>query len=390
MIQFNSPITPKIAFIIDEFAGPIAGTEKHLLSLIEGLTENTFEVHLVCLRRSRHLGFNSLPCPVHVLSISKLFSPGAILAGLNLCRLLRVNRISIAHVFFPDASVIVPLFCRLAGTSVILSRRDMGFAYTPQHIFLLKLNRLFVDRVIVNSQAVKHAVCSTERWVSSRRVKVIYNGVDLSQVPNRDESALRSQLNIPPEAPIVGMVSNLNPWKRHSDLIDAFSLVHKQRPDTHLVIVGDGVMKPQLEHQTSALGLTAAIHFTGTLPHVGQIISHLSVAVLCSETEGFSNALLEYMAYSKPVVATRTGGNLDIIDHGRNGFMVPVGKTEALAECILALLHDADLRSKLGSEALKTVASRFTMSRMLTAHMAMYFELVARRHSFKTNRRLSR
>jgi glycosyltransferase involved in cell wall biosynthesis len=268
------------------------------------------------------------------------------------------------------------VFCKLADSKVLLSRRDLGFNYSPAQLFLLKFNSLVTDCVAVNSKAVKAVVCRHENWASNDKVRVIYNGLSLSEVTRVMPSNLRQKLRIPPEAPIIGIVANFNPWKRHTDLMDAFHIVQKSKPNSHLVLVGDGPLKRTLQAKVEELRLTKSVHFTGMLNDVIPVIKEFTVAVLCSETEGFSNALLEYMACGKPVVATRTGGNLEIIEHGRNGFLIPVGEKERLANHILALLNDPDLRSKVGAEASRSIAAQFTFDRMITSYVSLYLELL--------------
>jgi glycosyltransferase involved in cell wall biosynthesis len=365
-----------IAFIIDEIGVSTAGTEKHLLSLINSLSRSSFKPFLVVLRSSEYLRNNPTSCPSHVLGIQKLFSCKSIKQGVKLCIFLRENSISIAHIFFNDSSIFAPFFCKLARSKVILSRRDLGFNYTPKQLLLLKLNRLFIDYVIVNSKAVKKIVCTKERWASVKKVKVIHNGVNFKKLMKVVPSGLRSQLNIPPKAHIVGIVANLNPWKRHEDLIEAFCYVHDKKPESQLVIVGDGILEESLRKKAENLGLKQAVHFLGALENVIPVVQEFSVGVLCSETEGFSNAILEYMACGKPVVATITGGNVEIIEHGINGFLVPVGDIKSLAFRILTLLNDKAIRHKFGNAGIYKVQSEFAFEKMVEAHLALYEELV--------------
>jgi len=376
---FNKNQPYKIAYIIDEVGASTAGTEKHLLSLINGLSGTNFKPFLVVLRSSEYLRNNLTACPVYVLGIPKLLSPKSIIRGIELCAFLRRNSIQLVHIFFNDSSIFAPFFCKIAGSKVILSRRDLGFNYTQEQLLFLKLNRLFTDCVIVNSKAVKRIVCVKEHWSSSRKVKVIHNGVNFENFEKPIHYGIRDQLNIPPKAPLVGIVANLNPWKRHEDLIEAFSCVYYKKPKSHLVIIGNGMLKEYLQKKAENLGVKHAAHFLGTIRNVIPVIQEFSVGILCSETEGFSNALLEYMACGKAVIATRVGGNVEIIKDGKNGFLVPVGDIKTLAERILTLLNDNTLRDKFGTSARHTVKKEFTFEKMLKAHLLVYKELI--RHS---------
>jgi len=101
------------------------------------------------------------------------------------------------------------------------------------------------------------------------------------------------------------------------------------------------------------------------------------VAVLCSESEGFSNALIEYMQAGRPIICTDTGGNPELVQNGTNGFLVPVGDANALADCLVKLLSDGVLARKLGDAARETVRSTYSHTRMLNEQMACYDQVLS-------------
>jgi glycosyltransferase involved in cell wall biosynthesis len=109
-----------------------------------------------------------------------------------------------------------------------------------------------------------------------------------------------------------------------------------------------------------------------------EYVEKFSVAVLCSESEGFSNAIVEYMQAARPVVCTDTGGNPEIVQDGRNGFLVPVGDSGALAERLVQVLSDSMLAKRLGEAGRETVRS-FTHERMLAEQMSCYDKVLAGR-----------
>ena len=367
----------RIAYIIDELVGATAGTERQLLTLIRGLRNTGFEPYLLALRPSRYLDNITDLCPVDYLHVGKLFSINAIIGGIKLIAYLRAKRISIAHIFFNDSSIFAPFFCKIAGVKVIVSRRDLGFWYTPHQVALLKMNRLFVDCIAANSKAVREVVCNKEGY-SSDKICVIYNGHNLNRFKSFSHSYydLRRRFNIPSGTPIIGMVANFHKYKRHEDLIDAFSVVHKEKPETHLVLIGDGEREKELKDRVAVIGLNQVVHFTGRLGNVIPAVQELTVCVLCSETEGFSNALIEYMGCGKPVVATKVGGNLEIVQDCVNGFLVPVGNKKGLANRILLILNDSNASNKLGFCARETAYYRYSFKRMLNSYLSLYKRLV--------------
>jgi glycosyltransferase involved in cell wall biosynthesis len=288
---------------------------------------------------------------------------------------LRRERIHLVHIYFNDAAIIIPLFARLAGCKVVTARRDMGISYTRKDLFLRRIVGRLVDRVIANSHAV--ASCAIEReWLARGRTRVVYNGYDFTRGRAPAEAGLRARLGIAATDSIVGMVANLRTVKRHADLIRAFVEVHRRHANAHLVMVGTGPLRDALIRQVSATGLGDRVHFLGSVSNVIPIVKHFAVGVLCSDSEGFSNALIEYMASGLSPVCTRTGGNVELVDDGENGFLVEVGDIQALADRISRLLADAVLARQMG-EAARQRASNYTMSRMSTETTQLYRELLS-------------
>lgn len=364
-----------IAYIVDELVGPTAGTENQLLALINALANTDFKPHLVALRSSKYLESGEMPCPVYVLDVPKLLHPNAIKRGWQLCAYLRQNAISIVHIYFNDSSIYAPVFCRAAGAKVIVSRRDLGFWYTWPQLTCLRANRIFVNRVIANCHAVQETVRTREAWPAGK-LEVIYNGYDLSRFESLRPSGIRKRLGIPSQAPLVGMVANLHPYKRHEDLLDAFLRVHLESPESHLIVIGHGPRITELQGKARSLGLDGFVHFLGRITDVLPVIKDFAVCVLCSETEGLSNAIIEYMGCGKPVVATSVGGNKELVKDGVNGFLVHLRDIMALADRILLLLKTADLAQSFGSAGKKAVYQKFSLEKMISSHTSVYTQIL--------------
>jgi glycosyltransferase involved in cell wall biosynthesis len=183
---------------------------------------------------------------------------------------------------------------------------------------------------------------------------------------------------------VIGIVANLRPIKRIDVLVQAFALVCRRHPDARLVVVGgDGSsqhgasVRKELERLASRLAIADRVVFTGRVDDPAPYISRFSVAVLCSDSEGFSNSIIEYMHAGRPVVCTNTGGNPELVRDGHNGFLVPVGDIGALADRLLLLLSDSALANRMGEAARETVLSGYSTTRMVSEHMACYDELLA-------------
>ncbi len=223
------------------------------------------------------------------------------------------------------------------------------------------------DAVITVSATLKDY--AIERGVQPSRVSAIPNGVDLSKfnptVGNEgDETTGLQALGLPADLrrdAVIGFVGSLKPWHGVDILIQALARARQIEPRLCLLIVGEG---PQLEHLQSearAQSLSDHIYFTGAVPHhlVPKYIALMDITVAPYRQQShfyFSPLkILEYMAMGKPVVATRQGQISELIEHERNGLLCEAGSAEPLADTLIRLVNDPDLRHRLGKSAAATV-----------------------------------
>jgi glycosyltransferase involved in cell wall biosynthesis len=259
----------------------------------------------------------------------------------------------------------------------------MGFWYTTGNLAVLRFVSLFVDRYVANCQAVARVVQQNE-WVSPRNISVIYNGLFPREADCCQSVKAIGSADVSNERPIVGIVANLKPIKRIDILIQAVAIVSKHYPGIRLVVIGkDGPskqgqsMREELEGLAGRLGLCDQVIFTGAVDDPAPYIKRFTVAVLCSESEGFSNSILEYMQAKCPIICSDTGGNPELVQDGRNGFLVPVGDVHALADRLIRLLGDSALAQKFGEAAGETVHSKCSPTRMLAEQMACYDDVLS-------------
>lgn len=376
MIQpLKKPI--KVMYLMDYFYGMGGGTEGQVLSLITGLDKKKFNPSLSVFRQTEYLEKNSFPSPVNLLNIQKLLSFNTARALLSFSRSIRKSGIDIVHIFFNDASIVAPPFGKLGGAKVIVSRRDMGFWYNSKNLPMLKLANMFVDRLVANSQAVKENAKKREGF-SERKSVVIYNGYDEKRFNAPPSQEFRKSRGIGPNDPIIGMVANLNPIKRHSDLVRAFKIVNEKINNAHLVLAGEGGEEAPLKELVRTLHLEKNVHFLGSVSGVIPIIKHFTLGVLCSESEGLSNAILEYMGCGKPTICTNVGGNPELIREGFNGFLVGVGEFKNMAERMMSVLSDTSLAEKLGANARESMIHEFSREKMVNSYAKLYEELTER------------
>ncbi len=367
----------KIMYLIDYYYGTNGGTEGQLKHLINNIDRKKFSPELMLFRPTEYIyGKIDINCNIRVLKVYKLVSLKTISRLFWLAYYIRREKIAIVHIYFNDASLAAPLFSWLGGAKVIVSRRDMGLWYTKNNLKVLPIVNKFVDLIIANSKAVKNFTQLKEKQ-PTRKLAVIHNGYDPDLFKRPHNSVIRRELGIGNDEYIIGIVANLSPVKRHADLIKAFSAIYKEYSNLHLVILGMGKLEGELKKLAKSYLIDEKIHFIGSVKDVIPIVKEFSIGVLCSESEGFSNAILEYVACGIPTVCTNTGGNPEIIIDYENGILVNVGDIEGLTDALRKILFEPGLAKKLGERTL-SVAREFSQKKMLMKHEAVYNKLLSK------------
>ena len=351
----------RILYLIDRLH--TGGTERQLIALINGLDRERFEPHVGVLNLPGGCNFDPLDVPKFSLSFTSFCHPSVLKNVWHLARYVRRHRIQLVQTFFQDPFLLAALSKPFHRARLIGSFRDMGFWRTRQQTVKMRLAYPAFDGFIANSQAVRDQFVAAD-MLDSAKFAVIYNGIDLATLPFRAaESSPR----------VVGIVANLNrPVKRVQDFVTAAGLVHRQRPDVRFCVVGGGYLQPELEQQARDLGLGDSITFTGLMDDPLRFVANWSVGVITSETEGFCNAIVEYMACGLPVVATSAGGNPELVTEGESGFLVPVGAPDLLAQRIVTLLGGTGRAADMGRNNAATIRNRFSLQTMVDRHEQQY------------------
>jgi len=233
------------------------------------------------------------------------------------------------------------------------------------------------DLIVTPSEYVKRYVVG---WgVPPERVRVVENAVaDPTAALGVDRAGARALLGLEPELEVVLTIARLTAWKGIDTLISAMWAIRQRRPMASLVVVGDGPDRRRLERLAASLPTGA--RFVGEVPHE-QVALYLKAAdalALCSGYEGLSHVLLEAMAAGVPVVATAVGGNLELVQDGENGLLVPFGDIGATERAMLRLLEDRGLAGRLAGAARQEAGER-TVERMVDQTLSVFYEAVEAR-----------
>ncbi|PYN85783.1 MAG: hypothetical protein DMD87_21575 [Candidatus Rokuibacteriota bacterium] len=362
----------------------IGGTERHVASLAGGLDHSRFELEFGCLRRSGEFleQIQARGLTVNEYAVARLYGPHTVAQQIRFSRHLRRRRIQIMHSynFYPNVFAIPA--ARLARTPVVLaSIRDTGAYLTRRQRRVQRLACRFADHILVNAEAVRQWL--TTEGYDPTRISVIRNGLDLSRfAPAGDDPALRRELGLPADAPLVAMLSRLSRMKGIEDFLDTAAVVAERFKDAHFLVIGDTIdpdgprYRRELEDRAVRLGLGKRVVFTGFRLDVPRLLSTVAVSVLPSLSEGLSNTILESMAAGTPVVATRVGGSAEALEDGVDGLLVPPQDSAALSRAIGWVLEYPEASRELGRRARARVAEEFSLERMIRETECLYARLL--------------
>jgi glycosyltransferase involved in cell wall biosynthesis len=235
------------------------------------------------------------------------------------------------------------------------------------------------------TRMVAVAQASADRFVGSfwplrKRVTVIPNGVDLERFhPNQTaRQKVRSEIQLVKDEPVIGIIGRLTPSKGQMELLRAFKFVVNEFPTANLLIAGAPAFNQEYEYAellkraASESGISDRVHMLGARDDVAAIMQALDLLIVNSSSEACCLVVLEAMACGVPVLATRTGGTPEIIEHGASGWLVPWGDEKALAAAIIKLLGQPELRAQLAERGRQRITSRFGMDRYMSEIQSCY------------------
>jgi L-malate glycosyltransferase len=298
---------------------------------------------------------------------------------------LRKHEIDVVHTHDFYTNVFGMAAAALARVPVrIASRRES--AVRPENQRLVeRLSYRAAQAVVANCEDVRQQLI--REGVPAQKVRTIYNGLELARVqPAQTERAeILASLNLPEQARFVTIMANMrahvwNPepacYKDHPTFLRAAKRVYESVSDAAFIIAGEGELKDATQELAHSLGIADRTFFIGRCQDVGSVLSISDVCVLSSSSEGFSNAILEYMAAARPVVATDVGGAREAIVHGDTGYLVPVGDHNQMAEHIISLLSDSESARSLGESGSRRVNEKFSSLKQLQNVESLYTELL--------------
>ncbi len=356
----------QVAMIIQGYHPRVGGAERQLATVAPFLQAQGVKINVLTRRYPGLAPFEVInDVPVYRLPIpgpKAMASLSFTLTALPLLRRLRPHIIHAHEVFSPTTTAVAAK--RLLGTPVVVTAHRSGplgdierlkhKLFGARRIAIFRQN---VDAFITISQEIDAELAGI--GVPSKRRFFIPNGVDMNcfvSLPPVEKRALRASLGLP-DVPITIFAGRLAPEKRVNHLIGIWPAVRAINPDALLLVLGSGSEESSLRQAAGA-----GVMFVGRIEHVAPYLQAADLFVLPSVAEGLSVALLEALATGLPAIATAVGGASDLIDSGKNGWLVPPDDPAVLQETVLTLLSDVTCRAALGRRGRERIVRDYDLS----------------------------
>lgn len=346
------------------------GMERVLADLVLGIDRTRFEPAVLCLQ---YLGRYSEELRGHAeLHLVGGRGPGSLLRPTGLASRLRELRPDVVHshsgVWFKVARA-----ARMASVPRLV-HTDHGRAHPDPlpHRLVDGIAARQTDVVVAVSQRLADQMARTLH-VPRARLEVIANGIDTeSYHPRADDGALRAEIGVPMDAPIIGSIGRLEPIKGFDVMIEAFAAYRRRGGRAHLVVAGAGSHEPALRALVAARGLVDSAHLLGWRNDPHNLLRAFSLFTMSSHSEGTSIGLLEAMSAGLVPVVTAVGGSPAVLGDALAHRLVPAAAPDRLADAWEAVLADADARAREGALARARVRASYSVDTMVRAYERVY------------------
>jgi glycosyltransferase involved in cell wall biosynthesis len=356
------------------------GGQNQVLLTVNGLREMGHRAALVAhpdgeLRRRAAEGLDLIPiAPRTEMDLS---------AAWKLARVLKRLRPDIVHAHDPHAVAMAALSLSLGAASLgsttpaLVAARRVDFHLKGNSFSRWKYRQ--VDCFIAASEAIRQILLGD--GVPPARTVTVHEGIDLEHVLATPPVDVHATFWLPHQAPVIANVAALVAHKGQRHLIDAAHLVVRDVPDARFVIFGEGELRAALERQIREYHLEKHVLLAGFRTDVLGCLKNVDIFAMSSVSEGLGTSLLDAMACSRPIVATRVGGIPELIEDGVNGLLVPPRDQRRMAEALVRLLADRALRQRMGDAGAARLRERFTLERMVRETAAVYARVAGRRRA---------
>ena len=365
-----------ISYVTSAIHSEQAGTEGHLLRLIRSMDRTRFAPKLILMQETDWAkSFHDHLVPLETLGFQSWSRPRDWRVISELARRFRKDGTQIVELHSVEAHFVGAMAAHLAKVPVVIScRRNSGHQLGLKERVLSRWGNRYVTQFLANADFVADRISEIE-GIDRSRFQVIHNGVSLDRFEPGTHAQVSAEFEQRTQGKrVISIVANLRPVKNYPFFLQAAKLVAQKHSDVVFAVMGEGPLKSELQSLANNLGIEHQVLWLDSVPCPGPYLLRSTIACLSSKSEGFSNAILEYMAASLPVVATNVGGAAEAIVEGTTGYIVPANSPAVMADRLLQLLEmDETDRQQMGRLGRERVENYFTMEGQLRAFQDLYW-----------------
>jgi glycosyltransferase involved in cell wall biosynthesis len=367
----------------------VGGAERKMLSLVERLHPDRFQVDIVLLSHAGDLADEAAATGARLRVLgwaprrSRFHHVHWMWDVARLGPALRSGHYDIVHTWLFNSSAMAALVRPITRIPILISGRerldDYKSSFGPVERLLDRWARHSSDAIVAVSEAVRADVARHEHLDPSR-IRVIRNGAMLPEpMPDAERAAIRAEWGYGRNEVVVGCVANYKPHKGLELLLEVVGRLRSKHPEMRLVLVGEGELRPGLERLISELDLGGIVRLHGTEPDARRLYGAFDILAHASESEGGPNSVIEASAARIPIVATRAGGTVEAVIEGEGGLLVGVGDAKAFAEALSRMVSDPGLRLRMGAAARERAEQVYSVDLYVTKTTSMYEELAIKK-----------
>jgi len=352
-----------------------------VLTIARALDRSRFDMDVFCIHEAGEIQgeLTRLGIRVKLLKIwdyRRRFLQYSGVKTLRLAARLREGRYDVVHTHIFQADAAGRVAARVAGVPVVVkSLHNMGRWKKPYQVAVDRLLGEWTDAVVCCSE-YQREVASAQEHFSDGKAVTIHHGVDVRLFPARvDRASLRTSLGLKPGWTTVGTVGRTVEEKGHAYLLEAVPQILRVHPRVQFLIVGDGPLRQKLEARLAGTPHREHVCFAGARLDIPEMLAVMDVFAFPSLSEGFGIAVIEAMASSLPVVASRIRPLTEIVIEGQTGVLVPPDDAAALGSALNHLIAHPEVAASLGRRGRQIVEQQFTDRMMVRAHEDLYLRL---------------
>lgn len=349
------------------------------------LAEKGHEVHFITHSVPFRLGTFQKNIFYHEVEVNDYYvfryPPYDLALATKMAQVAKMQDLDLLHVHYAVPHAVCAFLAKqMLGNDmkVVTTLHGTDITVLGQDESLKDLIRLGINESDAVTAVSQDLINETRRALDiTRDIDLTYNFVDKRVYYPRDVSNLRGDFATPGEK-ILMHISNFRPVKRVQDVVDIFAKVSKELP-SRLLLVGEGPELPKIQAKINEMGLEDKVRFLGKQDEIAQVISMADLLLLPSEKESFGLVALEAMACGVPTIGSQTGGIPELIQHGKTGFLAPIGDTAAMADYAIRILSDDQLAERFRIACLERSCNDFSRDSITNQYEDIYYRVLGRK-----------